>query len=141
VLPPKVRMVVVLHTALLTYHLPWCDLHVLLLHSAVACCESCGVYESAGITELDELVGHVFLPFVILQFLDFRIELVFSSSLEKLEGLKCLTLLLQVHGSSVGCHIIKEGDPVAVSFTGGNRERTMQVGVNQFEWLCGTRWR
>ena len=93
---------------------------------------------SAGISEFDELVGHVFPPFVVLQFLDFRIELVFSSSLEQLEGLKCLALSLQAHGSSVGCRIIKEGDPVAVSFTGSNRERTMQIGVNQFEWLCGT---
>jgi len=53
--------------------------------------------------------------------LDFRLELVFSTSLEKLEGLKCLALLLQAHGSSVGRRIIKEGDPVAVSFMGVNR--------------------
>jgi len=31
---------------------------------------------------------YVFPPFVVLQFLDFRIELVFSSGLEQLEGLK-----------------------------------------------------
>jgi len=96
---------------------------------------------SAGISEFDELVGHVFTPFVILQFLDFHIELVFSSSLEQLEGLKCLALSLQAHGSSVGRRIIKEGDPVVVSFTGGNRERTMQIGVNQFEWFCRMRRR
>src|SRR6266545_4429618 len=84
---------------------------------------------SAGISEFDELIGHVFPSFVILQFFDFRIELVFSSSLEQLEGLKCLALSLQVHGTSVGHRIIKECDPVAVSFTGGNRERTMQIRV------------
>ena len=33
---------------------------------------------SAGISEFDELLGHVVPPFVVLQFLDFRIELVFS---------------------------------------------------------------
>src|SRR6266540_3289688 len=54
---------------------------------------------SAGISEFDELVGHVFPSFVVLQFFDFRIELVFSSSLEQLEGLKCLALSLQVLGS------------------------------------------
>src|SRR6266540_535861 len=96
---------------------------------------------SAGISEFDELVGHVFPSFVVLQFFDFRIELVFSSSLEQLEGLKCLALSLQAHGSSVGRRIVKECDPVAVSFTGGNRERTMQIRVNQFKWHCRTRRR
>jgi len=81
---------------------------------------------------------YVFPPFVVLQFLDFRIELVFSSGLEQLEGLKWLALSLQAHGSSVGRRIIQEGDPVAVSFRGGNRERTMQIGVNQFKWFCRT---
>ena len=29
----------------------------------------------------------------------------------------------------------------SISFTGGNRERTMQIGVNQFEWFCRTQRR
>ena len=103
---------------------------------------------STGISECDKLVGHVFPPFVALQFLDFRIELVFSSSLEQLEGLKCLALSLQAHGSSVGRRIIKEGDPFSSSNLCGwqqgedhaDQSEAVQVVLKNTMEAMGIRW-
>src|SRR6266581_6210164 len=91
---------------------------------------------STCICEFDELCGHVFASLVVLQFFDFRIEFVLRSSLEKFKGFKCLALVLQAHRSTVGGRIIKERDPVAISFTCDNWERTMQIRVKKLERFC-----
>src|SRR6266567_1653018 len=97
----------------------------ILLRPVTSCMAS---MNSTCICEFDELCGHIFTFLVILQFFGFRIEFIFRSSLEKFKGFKSLAFTFKAHCSSVGCCIIKEYDPVAICFTCGNWERTMQIG-------------
>jgi hypothetical protein len=80
--------------------------------------------DSAFVSELEESIGHELSAFVVLQLLDFGLELVLSKCLVGFETLKGVAFSLEPQCSTVGGRIINEGQPIAISFA-SRRKRTM----------------
>ena len=68
------------------------------------------------VAEVVELLGHVFPPFVVVQRLDFPIQLVLSKCFELLECRERIAFPPEQHHNLVVCMVINKHTQIKVSF-------------------------
>ena len=82
-------------------------------------------------TKVIHLPAHVLTTLVLPQSLDPMSSLIFSPSLEPLEAVKGLRLLLHGVSCPESARVINKGDPVDVARVGGSPDRAMDIRVDE----------